>query len=184
MTTGLSPEARSYSSILPSDTDKQSAIRVVGSNYTAFSWGGYTIAYLEQVEDRGQRAFGGAGGGFEVIHPLGYLTPTDIVTSRVMDAGTMVLTIRQTWNHEVWQQMAGLSNAKNIVEIFQTLAARNNYVSCHKVIFPPGGGPAYGKIYHRCVIVDVDDSDVVTIGALSVAKTVTIMYAYTTDWNK
>lgn len=157
---------------LPNDT--RSNVRVVGSNYTTFQYAGKSIAYLEEVRDSGQRPL---GQGWEFIHPLGHTTPTDIVTGRVLNGGELQLVIRELWNHDVWEQMAGLAGTRNIVEVFQRLAQTAQYVTCTKIISPPGG-KRYGKVYHRCVIVDVPDGETITIGALSVAKPITVAYTH------
>lgn len=160
---------------IPANT-AQAPVRTVGSNYTTFQYNGKNIAYLEVVEDAGQKAL---GQGYEFIHPLGYTVPSDIVTSRVLDGGIMTLTIRELWHQEVWQQLSGLSNSHDIVEIFKALAASPQYITCTKIITPPDK-KRYGKVYHKCTIVDVVDGDTINIGTLSVAKTITIAYTHTT----
>jgi hypothetical protein len=166
--------------LIPNDT-QQSGVRTVGSNYTTFKYSGKSIAYLEVIQDGGQRALSNGGSGYEFIHPLGYEVPTDIVTSRVLDGGTLTLGIRELWNAEVWEQLQGLSGAKTIVDIFKKLATTPQYITCTKIITPPAGaGSRYGKVYHRCVIVNVEDGDQVQIGALSVQKAITIAYTHTT----
>ena len=159
---------------------QKAPVRVLGSNYTSFLYNGKTIAYLEVIDDSGQKAFSNGGQGFEFIHPLGHRTPTDIVNSLVLDGGLITLGIRELWNAQVWEQMQGLAGTSNIVEIFDRLAAQPNYVTCAKVITPPGG-KRYGKVYHQCKIVMIDDRETVTIGQLSVAKTIMVAYTNTTD---
>jgi hypothetical protein len=151
-------------------------VRTVGSNYTTFNYAGKAIAYLEAIEDAGQQPL---GQGVEFIHPLGYRYPTDVVTSRALDGGTMRLTIRELWHQEVWEQLAGLAGTTDIVQVFEKLASTNNYITCTKIITPPVGKP-YGKVYHQCVIYGIPDGDTVNIGALSVAKTISIAYTHTT----
>lgn len=161
----------------PSDTRAQ--VRVVGSNYTTFQYSGRSIAYLEVVNDSGQHAMSNNGPGWEFIHPLGYITPTDIVTSRVLDGGILTLGIRELWNSEIWEQLQGLTGAHTIIEIFQKLARTPQYVTCTKIVQPPGG-TRRGKTYHRCVIVGIQDSDEISIGALSVQKQIQVGYTHTT----
>jgi hypothetical protein len=163
---------------LPADV-QQSNVRVVGSNYTTFQYGGRSIAYLEEVQDGGQPALSTNGQGYEVIHPLGYITPTDIVTSRALDAGVLELSLRELWHQEVWEQLADLAGTRTIIEIFRRLAQKPQYVTCTKIITPPTG-PRYGKVYHRCVIVNIADGDSITIGTLSAAKRIRVAYTHTT----
>lgn len=160
---------------------KSSGVRTVGSNYTTFQYSGKSIAYLEVIQDSGQAALSTGGPGYEFIHPLGYVTPTDIVTSRVLDGGTLTLGIRELWNQEVWEQLQGLSGTSTIVDIFDKLADTPQYITCTKIVTPPAGqGSRYGKVYHKCTIVNVQDGEQIQIGALSIQKTITIAYTNTT----
>jgi hypothetical protein len=164
-------------------------VRVVGSGYTTFNYKGKAIAFCEGIEDSGQRAFSDLGGGqpYQFIHPIGYTTPVEIATSRVLQGGTLMLTIRELWNKAVWQQLAGLANTNNIVQIFEALAQAPQYVQCQQIIKPPGtrGNAAAwrGKTYHNCVVVDINDGDTVTVGALAVTKGITIAYTKTNPLN-
>lgn len=89
------------------------------------------------------------------------------------------MTIKELWNGEVWEQLQGLTGAKTIVDIFQRLAQTPNYVTCTKIITPPGG-QRYGKVYHKCVITGITDGETVQIGQLSVDKQITVSYTHTT----
>lgn len=165
---------------MTSPNDTTNNVRNLGSNYTMFQWAGKSIAYLEVINDSGQRALSTGGSGYEFIHPLGYTTPTDIVTSRVLDGGTIDLGIRQLWHLEVWEHLQGLSGTDNITDIFNRLAQTPQYVTCTKIITPPDG-VKYGTVYHRCVVVDIQDGETINIGALSVQKGLRIAYTNTTD---
>lgn len=159
-------------------------VRVVGSGFTTFSYRGKPIAFCEQVEDSGQRAFSDVGQPYQYIHPLGARHPVEIATSRVLSGGTLILTIRELWNAPVWQQLNGLAQAQNIVDIFEVLAADPNYVTCQTIIKPPGteNQPSKwrGKNLQNCVVVDINDGDTITVGALAVAKGITVAYTHST----
>lgn len=157
------------------NTNTTGQVRNVGSNYTTFQYAGKTIAYLERVVDSGQQPVVGA----EFIQPIGADHPVDIVTARALRGGTLQLTIKELWNGEVWEQLQGLTGAKTIVDIFQRLAQTPNYVTCTKIITPPGG-QRYGKVYHKCVITGITDGETVQIGQLSVDKQITVSYTHTT----
>lgn len=163
-------------------------VRVVGSGYTTFQYKGKPIAFCEGIEDSGQRAFSDMGQPYQFIHPIGARHPVEIATSRVLAGGTLALTIRELWNEAVWEQLSGLAGTYNIVEIFERLAAEPQYVTCQSIIKPPGTErrPARwrGKRFHNCVIVDINDSDTVTVGALAVTKGITVAYTHTTPLNK
>lgn len=160
--------------------DTQPQVRVTGSNYTTFRFGGKTLAYLQIVADSGQRAFGGTGGqGYEFIHPLGSRTPTEIAVSRVLGGGTLLLTFVETWNAAVWEQLPGLAGTTDIVEIFERLSRTPQYMTATKIITTPSG-TRRGKTYHRVTIVDIDDGETITVGGMSIPKTVLVAYTHTT----
>ena len=160
----------------------QTRVRVVGSGFTTFSYRGKPIAFCEGVEDSGQRAFSDLGQPYQFIHPLGARHPLEIATSRVLQGGTLVLTIRELWNGPVWHQLSGLAGSDNIVEIFEFLARDPNYVTAQTIIKPPGTGSSgwRGKNYHNVVVVDINDGDTITVGALAVTKGITLAYTHTT----
>jgi hypothetical protein len=156
-------------------------VRVVGSGYSTFSYQGQPIAFLEQVDDSGQRAFSDAGAAYQFIQPIGARTPVEIATSRVLQGGTLSLTIRELWNEFVWEQLAGLAGTRNIVDIFDALAANPAYVTCQTVITPPNGsGKPRGKNFHNCVVVDISDNDTITVGGLAVTKGIVVAYTHST----
>lgn len=152
-------------------------VRNIGSGFTTFNYNGKAIAYLEGFVDSGQPTFGQT---HEFIRPLGSNHPTDIVTNRTLDGGTITLTIRELWHQEVWEQLQGLAGSDNIVEIFNRLARMPNYVTCSKIITPPSGRK-YGNIYHKCTIVNIQDGDTVTVGTLSAPKNITVAYTHKTS---
>lgn len=162
-------------------------VRVVGSNFSTFNFNGKPIAFLEGVEDSGQRAFSDLGQPYQFIHPLGATHPTEIATSRVLAGGTLILTIRELWNAPVWQQLAGLAKTQNIVDIFAAMARDPRYTTAQTLIKPPGTenspGKWRGKIYHNLVVVDINDGDTITIGALAVTKGITCAYTHSSKVN-
>lgn len=155
-------------------------VRVVGSGFSTFSYQGHPIAFLEGVEDSGQRAFSDAGQGYQFIHPLGFSHPIEIATSRVLAGGTLNLTIRELWNGWVWEQLQGLAGSNNIVDVFALLAQNPQYVTCQTIIQPPGNARPRGKSFQNCVIVDIADNDTITVGALAVTKGIVIAYTHST----
>lgn len=162
----------------------QTKVRVVGSGFTTFSYRGQPIAFCEGVEDSGQAAFSDLGQPYQFIHPLGAKHPVEIATSRVLQGATLMLTIRELWAAPVWQQLAGLAQSFNIVDIFQVLADDPNYVTCQMVIKPPGTentpGKWRGKNYQNCTVVSINDGDTITVGALAVTKGITVAYTHST----
>jgi hypothetical protein len=156
-------------------------VRVVGSNFTTFSYRGKPIAFLEGIQDTGQRPMASPQGRqIEAVTPLGAYHPVEIVTGRVLDVGDMTLTIRELWNAPVWYQLAGLDGAANIVEVYERLAEDPSYVTAQLLIRPPGSAYVRGKVYHNVTIYDIDDSETVTVGGLSIARSMKAAYTHTT----
>lgn len=162
-------------------------VRVVGSNYTTFNYRGKPIAFLESIEDSGQRAFADSGQPYQFITPLGADHPVEIATSRVLSGGTLNLTIRELWDAPVWQQLQGMARAQNIVDIYKFLARDPAYVTCQQIIKPPGteNSPSRwrGKTYNNCTITEIGDGDTVTLGTLSVTKNIVVAYTHSSLLN-
>lgn len=156
-------------------TTAQNRARNFGSNYTTFRYNGKSIAYLEMVQDSGQAPVAGA----QPIHPLGYDHPVEIVTPRAISAGQIVVTIREMWNQEIWQQLAGLAGSTDIVDVFRAIARTATPITCTKIVNPPTGA-RYGKTYHNCVIAAIQDGEAYDITTMSQTKSLTIFYTHTT----
>jgi hypothetical protein len=156
--------------------------RVVGSGYTVLSYNASPIAYCEGWEDSGQRAFSDVGQPYQFIQPIGEEHPVEIATSRVISGGTIMITIRELWSQPVWWQLAGLAGTWNMVDIFNALAANPNYVTASMIIKPPGTASTpskwRGKVYQNVTVVDINDGETVTVGALAVTKGITVAYTH------
>jgi hypothetical protein len=151
-------------------------VRVVGSGYTTFNYKGRPIAFLTSFGDGGQQPIGPRP--FSAITPIGALRPVEIVTQRVLAAGTLTLTIAELWNEPIWWQLAGLEGTHTIGDVFDRLREEPSYVSCTKIIQPPGGVPPRGLQYHNCVVYGIDDGETVNAGDLEVAKNISIVYTH------
>lgn len=150
--------------------------RVVGSGFTSLSYQGRPIAFLDRFTDSGQRPIAPP----EAVTPLDAKRPVEIATARVLGPGTITATIRETWNEPVWFQLAGLAGTETIVDVYERIAAAPGEVTCQMLIKPPGAPTWRGKVYHGCVVSDIDDGETVEIGALTIARNITIMYTHTT----
>jgi hypothetical protein len=154
----------------------QTMVRVVGSGFSTFRWRGKPLAFLEQVRDSGQEPIV----GLQPIHPMDSQYPVEFASPRAMDAGTLSFTVTELWNAPVWQTLGGLENANNIVDIWTVLAQDPSVITCQTIIKPPQGNFWRVKTYHNVMIASVDDSETISIGALSVARTVNCMYTNAT----
>lgn len=161
----------------------QTRVRVAGSGFTTFNYRGQAIAFLDQVEDSGQGPYGGSG--VEGIVPIGAEHPIEVVTGRVLDFGSLRLTIRELWNEPVWYQLSGLRGVgESITDVWRALAADPAQVSCQMIIKPPASSVWRGKTYHNCVVTDISDREMITVNALSIPKTITIAYTHKTTFTQ
>ncbi len=98
-----------------------------------------------------------------------------------------MVTIRELWNAPIWWQLAGLAGTFNIVDVFRALAANPQYVTASLIIKPPGTanqpGRWRGKLYQNVQVVDINDGDTITVGALAVTKGVTLAYTHSRPLN-
>lgn len=156
----------------------ETRVRVAGSGFTTFNYNGKPIAFLTDFRDSGQAPRGAAA--YEMIHPIGSRHPVEIATARYMSGGTLSFTMKELWNEEVWQQLAGLEGTDDLLTVWERLAQTPAAVTCQMVIKPPGGGPFRGKVYHNCVVVEIPDGESVQIGSLSVDRTLVVAYTHAT----
>ncbi len=150
--------------------------RIVGSGYTTLEYAGKRIAFLDSFRDSGQQPITAA----VPVHPLDAPFPVEIATATALNAGTIQATIRELWNEPVWYQLQGLAGKKSITDVWAALRENPMRVICRMVIRPPGGAPVRGKTYHNCTVTSIPDDEDVTIGALTVPRTISIMYTHST----
>lgn len=150
----------------------ESKTRVGGSGWTVFTWRGQRLAWLQQISDTGPSPVTSP----QAIQPLDAEYPLEIVTPRALGVGTMKLTIIELWNTPHWQQLAGMEGTQNILDVFKRQVTLGS-VSCQKIIKVPNG-PLRVKNYYGCVITDIDDSESINIGTLSMPKGLTIQYTH------
>lgn len=154
--------------------------RVIGSGYTTLHWQGQPIAWLISFQDAGQVPI---SQGMEAITPLDAQHPTEIVTSRVVKAGTINAVIQEVWNIPVWEQLAGLEDVGDtITDIYTRIAASPSEITCQLSIINPQTNVVRGKIYHGCKIFQIDDSEDVQIGTMGATKAVQIAYTHKTPF--
>lgn len=159
-----------------------SRVRVRGSGFTSFNYKGQTIAWLTSVTDQGQAP----GARPEAITPIDSKFPQEIVTPRYLGMGQINFTITELWNVPVWQQLSGLSEATaGIIDptgdngVFERLAADSSEVWCQTIIRAPDGRTR-SKTYHNVVIFEIDDTETIEIGAMSIGRNIQAVYTHTT----
>lgn len=147
--------------------------RVFGSGYTIFRWDNQIIGSAESVQVNAVRPVTGA----VVIQPLNALRPIEIAVPAAHAEGQLILTLKEMYGQSVWQRLAGLAGSENIVDIMNTMAAREDPVKIIKVIRHPDGR-TWHETFLGCQIVDMDDSETITIDAMIIDKTLTVWYTH------
>ncbi len=152
----------------------QTQVRVTGSGFSTFLYNNTPLLWLEGIEDSGMTVKGG-NSGVEVITPLGSNNAVEIVTGRVLNPGTLTATVRELWNTPAWQQLQGLAGTSNLAEVFAAMYASGT-ITCQFIIKPPGQNNWRGWVYNNCSVVKIDDTERVTVGSMSVARSLDIIY--------
>ena len=155
-------------------------VRVVGSNFTTFTYGGSFLAWLTGVTDTGVTPLGTSNigqAGVEAVTPLGASHPIEYATSRAMTGGMLTLTVKELWNAPAWQQLQGLAGTNNIVEIFEAASRSGTPIGAQMIIKSPGSSTWRGWTYNNVTIVHVDDAESVSLGTMTVSRE--ILAAYT-----
>jgi hypothetical protein len=153
----------------------QSKVRLGGSGLTVFAWGGSgaPLAFLQTIQDTAPTPVAQAVPIQSITDP----TPVEIVTAQAVGAGTLRLTFYEVWNHSVWQALPGFSKATSLLEVLKTQLSQGS-ITCRKIIKTPTGPKT--KVYHNCVIVDIDDGETINIGTMQISKGLTVMYTSAT----
>ncbi len=142
----------------------------VGGGYTAFVYNGKPVLYLDQIADTAPRPVAAP----EPVQPLDEAYPIEIAFPKAAGAGTLVLSIREQWASNVWETLPGYEGTNDIVEVFQRNIDSGG-VTCMKIITGPNG-VRRGFSYNGCVITDINDSETITIGTMTLPKQITLMY--------
>jgi hypothetical protein len=180
-------------------------VRVGGSGFTAFTFGGQIIAFAQQVSDTSPTP---VGPGPVAIHPMDEPYPVQVITPAASGMGSITLNLYELYGAKVWDRLGAavgyedpnsvgqsstyaslgegiLAGAVDLVDVFIRIAeAPPGTVNVVKYIKPPllGGvvGTPYSEEYHGCVITNVIDGESVEVGTMEVIKQVTIAYTYKT----
>lgn len=149
-----------------------SQFRIGGSNFTTFQWQNTPLLFATTFSDTTPAPVTGA----EQIQPLDAEHPLEIITPRAVRAGTLRVTLYERWVEHTWNQLAGLAGTTGILDIFKQQVKIGN-ISCQKIIKKPDGS-FRARNYYGCVITDVNDSETIQIGTMSMPKDLTIMYTH------
>ena len=151
-----------------------SVTRVGGSGFTTMLYQGLRLAYLQIINDTQPTPVAGA----VAVQPIDEPVPLEIVTAQAVGVGTMRGTFYELWNQPVWQMLPGLQGTWTLLDILQRQTSLGA-VTMQKVIKAPQG-TMRALVYHATAITDVDAGENITIGTMTLPKTITWQYCYST----
>lgn len=149
-------------------------VRLGGSGLTTMTFRGTRLAYLQTLQDTPPQPVAGA----QVVQPIDEETPLEIVTALAVGAGSLRLTFYELWNEPVWSRLPGLEGTNNLLEVLKRQVQMGE-VTCRKLIKSPSG-ITRARVYHGCVITDIDEGEQINIGTMTLPKTITLQYVRTT----
>jgi hypothetical protein len=148
--------------------------------FTAFTWNDGTGDKVIAVADEVRVASVTPVAGAEVVQPMNALRPIEIVTPGAHTNGVITLVLKELYNQAVWQRLASLTNANDVVDIMRTIAAMNSGITIKKYVTPPAGvaGGQYLESFHECVVTRVQDDEDISITSMTVNKEIELWYTY------
>lgn len=151
-------------------------VRVPGG-FTVFHWnsgsGNEVIAFADEVRVAAVTPVAPA----QVIQPLNYLRPAEIVTPRAHTNGVITLVLTELYNEAVWQRLAGLSNSRDIIDIMEYVAGLDNGIRVTKFVRTPKGADYY-ETFHNCVVTRVQDDEAIRIDTMVLNKEIELWYTH------
>lgn len=187
-------------------------VRVGGSGFTVFTFGGQPIAFAQQIQHTSPAP---VGPGPVAIHPMDEPYPVQVITPAASGMGSLTLNLYELYNSKVWDRLGAtlgyvgepagplgnsnsgefsfgaaiLNGAVDLVDVFIRIAeADPGTVNVVKYIRPPllGGtaGTPYAEQYHNCVITNIIDGEAVEVGTMEVTKQITVAYTHMTRGDK
>lgn len=152
----------------------ESKSRIGGSGFTTMLWQGQRLAYLQVLQDTPPTPVATA----QAVQPIDEPVPLEIVTSQAVGVGTLRVTFYELWNSPVWSTLPGLEGTNNLLEVLKRQIQLGN-VTMQKIVKSPSG-IMRARVYHNCVVTDIDEGENVNIGTMTLPKTLTVQYCYST----
>ena len=152
----------------------QSRVRIGGSGYTVMTWRGNTLAYLQNIADRAPTPVGQT----QEVQPLDEEHPIEIVTAQAVTGGTLSLRFYELWNTPVWASLPGLEGTTTLLDVLKRQLSLGE-ITMQKIIKVPNGQYRV-RVYHGCVITDIDENESVEISSMTLPKTIQIRYTHVT----
>lgn len=152
----------------------QSRVRIGGSGYTVLTWRGNTLAYLQNINDQAPTAVARS----EEIQPIDEAHPIEIVTAQAVRGGVLSMRFYELWNTPVWASLPGLEGTTTLLDVLRRQLALGE-ITCQKIIKNPNGQYRV-RVYHGCVIEDIDENENVQIDTMTLPKTIRVKYTHVT----
>ncbi|QDH91749.1 hypothetical protein SEA_PHRAPPUCCINO_74 [Mycobacterium phage Phrappuccino] len=150
-------------------------IRVAGSGYTTLLFQGQRLAYLQVIQDTPPTPVAQA----QAVQSLDEPVPQEIVTAGAVGVGTLRMTFYEKWISPAWASLPGLEGTNNLLEVLQRQLTLGS-ITMQKIVRHPGTGQMRARVYHDVVITDIDEGENINIGTMTLPKTITAQYCYTT----
>lgn len=152
----------------------ESKTRIGGSGFTTMLFQNQRLAYLQVMQDTPPTPVATA----QAVQPIDESVPLEIVTAMAVGVGTLRCTFYELWNEPVWSTLPGLSGTHNLLDVLKRQVTLGT-ITMQKVIKSPSG-IMRARIYHNVVITDIDEGENVNIGTMTLPKTLTFQYCYST----
>lgn len=160
-------------------TDSAHHARVGGSGFTWFNFRSNVVGFTQALAITSPAPVADP----VAVQPLNFRRPAEIVVPRAVGAGTLTVTGIEMWNQPVWARLVGLAKAADLADVFQLMWNSGvNDLQASVVVDPPTGrgssGKKYIRTFHGVKISNIDDGETIDITTMTLAKTITMMYTW------
>lgn len=152
----------------------ESKTRIGGSGFTTMTWNGTRLAYLQVIQDTPPTPVASA----QAVQPIDESVPLEIVTAMAVGVGTLRATFYEVWNQPVWSTLPGLEGTWNLLDVLKRQIGLGT-ITMQKIIKSPTG-IMRAKVFHNVVVTDIDEGENINIGTMTLPKTLTFQYCYST----
>jgi len=152
----------------------ESKTRVGGSGFTTMLYQNRRLAYLQVMQDTPPTPVATA----QAVQPIDEPVPLEIVTAMAVGVGTLRCTFYELWNEPVLSGLPGREGTYNLLDVLRRQVTLGQ-ITMQKVIKSPSG-IMRARVFHNVVITDIDEGENINIGTMTLPKTLTYQYCYTT----
>jgi hypothetical protein len=132
------------------------------------------LAYLQVMQDTPPTPVATA----QAVQPIDESVPLEIVTAMAVGVGTLRCTFYELWSEPVWSALPGLGGTNNLLDVLKRQITLGT-ITMQKIIRSPSG-IMRARVYHNVVVTDIDEGENVNIGSMTLPKTLTFQYCYST----